>query len=237
MKVILADDEKIALDMLEMLIEWERLGLTLVWRAENGSELLEKIQEPHPEIVVTDIMMPGMTGLEIIAKALEAGAAPYFVITSAYANFTYAQTAMRLGVRDFLEKPVDRDEINEALRKIVNRRPSERFNCAAVSAVCRTVRDYIDQNFGSKVTLESAAKEAYVSPNYLSSLFKKELGIKFSDYLTEVRMKKAKELLGELGYSIEEIATMVGYRDAAYFCNVFQKKYGVSPSEFRKWND
>lgn len=234
MNVLIADDEKISLEMLEMLIDWEALGITLAGQVMNGPELFNKIQELRPEIVVTDIMMPGMTGLEIIAKTLEAGFSPYFIITSAYANFTYARTAMRLGVKDFLEKPIDREEINDALRKITVRYSSEPVNHSAISAVCRTVCDYIDQNFGQKVTLESAAKEVYVSPNYLSSLFKKELGIKFSDYLTDVRMKKAQDLLKGLEYSIEEISSMVGYRDQAYFCNVFQKKNGISPSEFRK---
>lgn len=236
MKAVLADDERIALKMVNKLIDWKGLDLTLVGWAENGPDLLELIREKKPDIVVTDIMMPGMTGLEIIAKALEEGMTPRFVITSAYANFTYAQTAMRLGVRDFLEKPVDSQELNQALKKIVKEMPVQDKTMSAVSAVIRTVKNYIDDHYAQKITLENVSNEAYVSPNYLSGLFKKEMGVNFSEYLTEVRINKAKVLLGDLKYSIEEISGMVGFKDSGYFCSVFRKKVGCSPTEFRKKN-
>lgn len=234
MTVLLADDEAIALKMLQKLVKWEELGLTLEGTARSGDELLELMEKIRPDIVVTDIMMPGKTGLEIIRVAREKGLQAHFLITSAYADFSYAQTAIRLGVRDYLEKPIDGAELNSTLRKIVSELSGPAAGKEDVSAVVRSVKNYIESHYAEKITLESVAGEVFVSPNYLSGLFKKELGTGFSDYLTEVRLRKAKDLLADVKLSVEEVSLRSGYKDPRYFCSVFHRRTGMSPSEYRR---
>lgn len=234
MKALIADDERIALKMLKKLIEWEKLGLTCAGCAENGTELFEMILERKPELVVTDIMMPGYNGLEIIAKTLEAGLEPHFLITSAYANFEYARTAMRLGVEDFLAKPVEKEELNDSLLRMIQKINGTGGYPSTISCIIRTAKNYIDEHYGSKISLEDVAGHAYISPNYLSSLFKKEMGVNFIEYVTEVRLREAKKLLEDVRYSVVEVAQRVGYKDTGHFSSVFLKKYGVSPTAYRK---
>ncbi|MEN8904373.1 MAG: helix-turn-helix transcriptional regulator, partial [Clostridiales bacterium] len=90
--------------------------------------------------------------------------------------------------------------------------------------------------YKDQITLNQVAEHIYLSPYYMSRLFKKELGKNFSEYLIEVRIKKAKELLKDVRYKIYEIAYMVGIKDAHYFSRIFKKYVFLSPSEYRDLN-
>ena len=244
-RVIIADDEWISLKMLHKLIDWEGLGLKYCGYAEDGPSLYDLILEKKPDLVITDIMMPGYDGLKLIAKVQETGLSVRILITSAYANFSYAREAMQLGVRDFLEKPVDPDELNRALARITSQmnadgekkqeadQPQVR-EAMSVSGQIQAAKDYIDGHYAEKLTLEAVAEHIYLSPNYLSSLFHREMKTSFSEYITDVRMRKAEKLLQDVRIPVAEAARLVGYRDAAYFCSVFTKKYGISPSAWRR---
>lgn len=234
MKVVIADDEKMALLILKKFVDWDGLGLTLEGEARDGKQLMELITKVRPDIVVTDIKMPVMDGLEIIAKTLEMGQSPYFLITSAYTDFTYARRAMRLNVEDFLPKPVDKSELNEALKGIAEKIRQNGSNSGTVSCLIRNACAYIDEHFGQKLSLEQISKHFYISPNYFSSLFKKETGVNFLEYLTSARMREAAKLLADPRYSISEVAELTGYRDASHFGASFAKKYGMTPSAWRR---
>lgn len=246
MRVVLADDELIALKMLRKLIDWEGLKMKYCGYAQDGLALYQLIMEKRPDLVITDIMMPGMDGLKLIAKTQEAGLKIRFLITSAYANFSYAREAMRLGVKDFLEKPIDEEELNKALRRIKgdNEEKDRADNLSAewmksenereISRSIQMAKEYIDRHYAERLTLEGVADQIYLSPNYLSSLFHREMDMSFVEYITDVRMRKAEKLLLDTRLTVADISRITGYRDAGYFCNVFQKKYGIVPTLWRK---
>lgn len=231
MKTVIADDERMALFMLRKYTQWEALGLSLEGEARDGEELLSLIKKTRPDIVVTDIKMPHYSGLEIIGKVLEMGLKPYFLITSAYTDFAHARQAMRLGVEDFLPKPIEKKELNDALRRITQKGGE---NKNLVSGLVRNACLYIGEHYGEKLSLEGISGHFYISPNYFSSLFKKEMGMNFVEYLTNVRMREAEKLLANPRYSIGEIAEMTGYRDVSHFSSNFARTYGMTPSAWRK---
>ena len=233
-KVLLADDEPLALTLLQCLIDWKRFDLTLTGCAHDGDELFEMLLQHRPEIVITDICMPGKSGLEIIAKALELDMPTRFLIVSSYTNFAYAREALQLGVEDFLPKPVNRAELFQALDKTLEKLNQPRPQEESYHKLIQAARAYMDAHFDSHITLESVAAHIYVSPAYLSTLFRKETGVKFSEYLTDIRMKNAKRLLEHPEFTVAQIAEQVGYKDVRYFSEVFQKYYQVSPAQYRK---
>ena len=117
-RVLIADDEhKVGL-LIKRLIEWEPLELECVGLVRDGETAYERIVEEKPDIVITDIRMPGMSGLELIEKVTGMGLRPHFIVISGYKYFEYAQQAIKYGVEDYLLKPVDETELNEILRKI-----------------------------------------------------------------------------------------------------------------------
>lgn len=126
--VLLVDDEQFARQGLRNLIDWRACGYEVIGEADNGEEALRLIQELRPELVITDIRMPVLDGLELIRRVSSSGAAaPKFIIVSGYDDFKYAQQAMRYGVCDFLLKPVDQDELQEILLKLGPRIAKDRW--------------------------------------------------------------------------------------------------------------
>ncbi len=257
-RVLIADDEPDVCRLIGHLIEWERLGLEAAGTAENGKACLEKIREENPDLVITDIRMPGMDGLELIRQVKEEGFTCRFVIVSGYQQFEYARRALRHGVEDYLLKPVGKRELNECLGQIVEKLEAkaagedvdveepgpldegeETFGPAAGepgkdSRPVRLAKQYIGGHYMEQVRLSEVSELVYMNPSYFSTLFKKETGISFSDYLTERRMEAAKRLLRESRYSVREIAERVGYVETAYFSRLFKKQVGLKPSQYRK---
>lgn len=234
MKVVLADDEPLALTLLQHIIDWKRFGLTLAGCAANGDELYQMVLSQRPEIVITDIRMPGRSGLEIIAKTLEAGLPTRFIIISSHTSFAYARKAIQLGAEDFLPKPVSRTELVKTLNFVLEKLKVPEPQEESYRKLIQTAKGYIDLNFEKHLTLENVAAQIYVSSSYLSTLFKKETGVNFSEYLTKVRMENAKRLLDDVQYTIAQVSEMVGYRDVKHFSSVFQKYYQVSPAQYRR---
>jgi two-component system response regulator YesN len=97
----------------------------------------------------------------------------------------------------------------------------------------RKVINYINQNFYKDITIRSLSQDFIINPNYISQLFRKEVGMTFTDYITKLRVNYAKELLQNTEYSQGEIATKCGYTDYFYFIRVFKKTTGVTPGQFR----
>ncbi|MDO5422467.1 MAG: response regulator transcription factor [Eubacteriales bacterium] len=145
MKVLIADDEPAVLEGLKYIIDWEDLGFTICSEASTGSEAFEKLLKLWPDLVLMDIKMPHMTGIEIIQKARKAGFTGHFIILSGYSDFTYAQTAIRYGVNFYLTKPIDEDELEEAVRSVADAIRKERKDSSNMHQYREKARDSILQ--------------------------------------------------------------------------------------------
>ncbi len=118
LKVIIADDEERVLKLINALIDWEKLQLELVGTASNGIEAIQLIKTRNPDILITDIRMPGLDGLELISAAKDIKPNLEMMIVSGHANFPYAQTAISYGVNDYLLKPINKNQLMISLEKI-----------------------------------------------------------------------------------------------------------------------
>ena len=146
MKVLIADDEAVVLEGLKYIIDWEALGFSICSQAKNGNETLEKIMKLSPDLVLLDIRMPGLTGIEIVQIARERGFTGHFIILSGYSDFSYAQTAIRYGVDFYLTKPIDEDELENAVTTVRNQIEEEHKSARTLHQYRESARDTIIRN-------------------------------------------------------------------------------------------
>ncbi|WP_223156812.1 response regulator transcription factor [Thermosediminibacter oceani] len=362
LKLIIADDEPIVREGLKESVNWDELGLRVVGCARDGREALEIFTSCGCDVILTDIRMPFMSGLELTGRVKEIDPSVIVVLLSAYDEFRYAQEAIRLGAFDYILKPIDLDELKKTMEKAVRKKQEmldsenrvipqlnredmeffkpessrfplkmeeelakavkradgplaleifqriwdefcsknysleflKRWGFELVAIITRSVieigenvdilfkntdpwaeisrkkskeelygwmKDLIEiiceciglnknvrnkklveevvriikENYHDKnLTLNSIAERLYITPNYLSTLFKTEMGQGFCEYLTEYRVERAKEMLKDVRLRIYEISDAVGYTDPHYFSKIFKSITGLTPREYRE---
>lgn len=195
---------------------------------------LEELEKKKPDILFTDIRMPGYNGLDLLEKLKEKNLAIKVVFVTGYADFEYVQTALRLGAFDYLLKPIDEEKLGEVLERLSGEPEEEAFDEEVSPTMIRRIVQEIQKNYTENITLTDLSKRYGISISHLSGLLKEELQLSFSEYITSKRIQRAKELLRDERLSVEEIAEQVGYRDYFYFTKVFKKNTGISPSKYRK---
>lgn len=345
---MLVDDEEIVRIELRRLIDWNSLGFEIIIEAKNGSDAINILNENKVDIVITDIKMPKIDGVELLRHLKENKLCSCIIFLSGYSDFKFAQQGLILGAFDYLLKPVDPlvldnvlsraktfleenkpdknndlnfyylnekelqlksyvfkgdekatsaanelfseiqhiliedtkkiglilnhmleniikdlSEKNIVLKNIVNHKSltnSKLFNTNSMDEmrsafvlkiteivamvnnlklnqknnIIMKVCEYVIENIDYDLTLKSISDKFFISKNYLSFLFKQETGENFLDYLTKVKMERAKFLLKEGNYKAYEVSNILGYSEATYFSKLFKKHTGFTPTEFRK---
>ena len=245
MRVLVVEDEEMIRKGIVLATDWQSLGCVVVGEASNGEEGIEKAEACKPSLIITDLKMPKMDGLEMIAKLRERGCGAYVILT-AYDSFTYAQTAIRLGAVDFLLKPFHDGDLENAVlalqKKIEGQKKSAdvqlpELRSGAKSRYVQEAMDYIGKNCADAgLSIGQVAAGLGLSEGHLSHLFKKETGLTVGSYLTRCRMQRAMGLLKEGKLRVYEVAEAVGYKDITYFSGTFKKLTGMSPTEYQNAN-
>lgn len=235
MKIVIIDDEIKARVGLNKIIS-SHIGWEVVSVFDSSQNALEYLRNNHVDVVITDIRMPGITGLDLIAKLQTDISNVVFIVISGYELFEYAKRSIDLKVRKFLVKPVSPREVEEILGEV----ESELEGSEAIkrtpkvnNLIVSRAMEYINTHYKNKCSLKGAADELFVSPNYLSNLFKEKTGETFSEYLMNVRLEKSQEYLLDTKYKVSQVAELVGFTDYRYFCNAFKKKYTKTPTQYK----
>ena len=237
-RVLLADDEAAILEGYKLLFDWEKYQCEVVGTAMDGQEAVEKARELKPDIVIMDINLPKLNGLEAIRAIQETAKEEYpiyMIVVTGYDEFAYCQEALRLRVSDFLLKPIDFDAFGQVIEGIVKKVMENPDRQVALSDTLKKVVDYINENLSNEdMRLTLLAEKMSMNPNYISQLFKKELGCGYHAYLNQARVEKAKKYLKQTGEPITVVAELVGFSDYRIFTKIFKGIVGVTPSQFRK---
>ena len=241
-KLMIADDEPLIRRGIKQLIDLSSLQIGEIHEASTGEEALKVFEEFKPEIVLMDINMPKIDGLSVAKKIKSINPDTKIAIITGYNYFDYAQTAIKIGVEDYILKPVTKSEIEALLVKVVaklneEKRQRELLALASEdessSGTLHFEKLILEQLSNPNLALGELAKQLGFSTNYLSLLIKKELGMSFQEYVTQQRIQKAKRLLLSTDMKIYEVALAVGIEDMNYFSYRFKSIVGVSPKSYR----
>lgn len=261
-RVMIADDEP----MMRMLMR-SLLGaleeVEIIAELENGHNIVKLVEMMRPDIVITDIRMPEVDGLEMLRQIHRAALDVEVIILSAYDSFEYAREALKNGAFEYLLKPIDEKLLSDAVRRAekklakrrwekqdyrqvkrelsklqseMTRHVTDKPESAPTSRSIQAALEFIQAHYAENITLSDVAGQVYLNGSYLSNLFKKETGENFNRYLNSLRIAKAKALLCVPSLKISEIAVMVGFRNSSYFIHTFKEVTGLTPQNYRTEN-
>ena len=237
LRVLLVDDEIMIREGFKKLFDWETHGCTVAGEAADGMEALAKIDTLNPDIVIMDINIPIMNGLKVIKMSRIKHPDTAFIIVSGYDDFSYCREALRLKITDYILKPVNYEEFGTCIDNLkismymenVSQEPEEQEE-----RIINSITRFIQEHLAEEISLSVLSEEFHMNPQYISQLFKNEIGVGFLAYLTSIRMEKAKKLLLSTSLSIGEVAEQSGYGDYRVFTKVFKKSEGITPSQYRR---
>ena len=239
LRVLLVDDEIMIREGFKRLFDWEAHDCEVAGEAGDGMEALTQIDTLHPDIVIMDINIPIMNGLKVIQLSRIKHPSTAFVIVSGYDDFSYCREALRLQITDYILKPVNYEEFGTCIDNLKISLFEQRVSAAAEpekqeERTITGITRYLQEHLAEEISLSVLAEQFHLNPQYISQLFKSEIGVNFLAYLTNIRMEKAKKLLLTTALSIAEVAEQSGYGDYRVFTKVFKKSEGVTPSQYRR---
>jgi two-component system response regulator YesN len=244
-RVLIVDDEPWVLRGIRNTFQWDNQGFEVIAETTDSLEAWDFIQASRPDVVMTDIRMPELSGIDLMKRSREAGIKAEFIIISGAADFHYAQETLRLGCFDYLLKPLEFEEADKLLERLQQHleqtqqpRSPDSSNMQEpemlINDKFKELLDYVNNNYNRDLNLKEMSAKFYINYTYCCDLFQKAMRSTFTDYVTRLRMKKAEQLLAENKLSILEISHHIGYKDYNYFSKVFKKWYGLTPSGYRK---
>ena len=249
LKIAIVEDEEIIRMGLAYTVDWQSMGAQVVGEAADGLEGLEIVAAARPDVVLTDIRMPRMNGLDMAKVLAEKHPAVKVVFLTSYADFEYARQAVRLNACDYLLKPVDEGELANILARLHEEMGTqeaggngdvadalvdwqELLAHEGLNVYVRQVLEKIQSEYAFRLSIEDCAESMQVSTSYLSRKLKEVTGHTFGALLARYRLQEALKLLEDGRYKVYEVAEHTGFGEYKNFCQVFKKYLQVSPKRY-----
>lgn len=247
-RLLIVDDEPRIRNGLCNYFPWDEVGFEVAGEAENGVKALAFIQNQPVDVILCDIKMPVMSGIDLAKELFDRKSRIKIIFLSGHKEFEYAQKALVYGVKNYILKPTRHYELFEVFSALKLEMDSEQPMSSANSSnaaglpedtggtstdkVIQSIKNYVNEHYRD-ATLEEAAGMIHMNLYYVSKLFKKRTGQNFSDYVISVKMKKSTELLSDFNYMTYEVGYLVGYESYKNFARTFKKHFGQSPRQYR----
>lgn len=245
--VFIVDNEHFAALYLKQLFHRPDLGFECTRTFTNAKDAALAILASPPDLIVSDIRMPQMSGLEFMKYLSERNVPSRIILVSAFSDFSYAQEALRGGALDYLNKPVSKADVEKCflrVKEILDKErrhtvessfpsPEKNFSENESGDITMEMKRFLERHYAEPVRLKDLADYVHLNASYCSVLFQKSFGISFSKYLINMRMEKAQKLLQSKSLSVSQAGSLVGYPDLSYFSKEFKKKYGITPTEYK----
>lgn len=246
LKILIADDEVIERKYLTSVFQKHPDKFQLVAAAQNGNETIELTDKYKPDVIIMDISMPCMNGLDASHTIKKKHPKTIILLNTAYAEFEFARKAVEYGLDAYLLKPAKESQIIETILNCYGKKsksavtPSQHVSSVVTEHnstshhTISMVKNYIDEHFHQNLTLEELAELAHFSPSYLSRLFHNTTGLTLKTYITLRRLENAEYLLKNSSLNIHEIAFNCGFPNVSHFNRVFKAHTNLSPMEYRR---
>lgn len=235
-KLLIVDDEWLITDSLRSLEEWGERNIEVVGTAASGVEALAWLDKTALDMVITDIRMPDMDGLELLRQIYQRSPQIDVIIISGYEEFAYAKTALSYQAKGYILKPIDTDELFATVDALLPNNPLQREEPPKTyhETIVERAIAFVSANLGRPLSLKETADQVHLTSHYFGQVFKSVMGDTFVNHLTRMRMEKACELLKNTELKQYEVGFQIGYSDPKYFSKVFFQSYGVTPKEYRQ---
>ncbi|WP_312115533.1 response regulator transcription factor [Brevibacillus reuszeri] len=235
-KLLIVDDEWLIADSLSSLEEWAERNIEVIGTASDGREALAYLDKTEVDLVITDIRMPDMDGLELLRQLHQRSPKIDVIVISGYEEFAYAKTALSYQAKGYILKPIDADELFAVVDQLapLSLEPVEEAPKTYHETIVERALSYISANLGRPLSLKDAADQVHLTSHYFGQVFKSVIGDTFVNHLTRMRMERACELLKNTELKQYEVGFQIGYTDPKYFSRVFFQSYGLTPKEYRQ---
>lgn len=244
-KLLIVDDEAFIRKGILKLVDFEKLDISEQYEAANGAEGLALYKQHTPQLVLLDINLPQINGLDLARMIKEQNPQVKIAMITGYDYVDYAISAIKIGVDDYILKPVSKQDVTDVLIKLIGRYEQEMTALEVQQVVSGLVdhpqedsmkqklQEVIDQSLSDpELSLTSLANIMGYTSSYLSTRFKHLFGMAFQDYVLIQRLERAKLLLLTTSLKNYEIAEKIGIEDVNYFNTRFKRKYGVTPKQY-----
>lgn len=247
-KVMICDDEVFIRNILSLNFNWEKYNLKVETVEVNGIDGFKSFCVNPVDIVITDIRMPLMSGIEMSRKIREIDKRVEIIFLTSYDEFEYARSAIEVGACDFVLKPIRDEQLEKALKKAIERLkekdglvPLESFKVkaekeAATMQVINEINKYIERNINKRLTIKEVAEVFHYTPNYLGHIYRESMGMNFGNYVVKCKMETAAKLLKVSHNQIGDVARTLGYEHMTHFIRHFKSYWGVTPNIYRNGN-
>lgn len=243
LKVVVVEDEYyVRKGIINALVD-ETMEYEVVGESKNGEEGVEIIERLRPDLVIADIEMPLMNGIEMVKMLKSKHVDTNYIFLTAHQRFTYVHSALRLEVVDYLLKPFRIEELKECIKKL-KAKLNENFDISELDTLpdknitvnnkyIKDILKYVRDNYKNDISNITAANFLDINEAYFCRLFKKETGYTFGQYLTHYRIHVGAELLKNFDLRVNEVAFQVGFSDSNYFSLIFKKIMKMTPSQYQ----
>lgn len=257
MKLLMVNDERLIAESMKADILWSEYGIDQVYLAFGAAEAKSLLLDVPVDILLLDIEMPGENGISLLRWVRAQGMNIECIFLTCHANFEYAREAVKMGCQDYILMPAREEEIGASVRRVVERilntkdakrlqeygkqwvnhqkdevREQQEIGKRSKADLVADAQAYIMENLCSEtLSVNEVAAHLYLTPIYMSRIFKQEKGISMSQFIIQEKMVLARRLLAESGLNANAVAIKVGYPSYPHFSTMFKKHFGYSPSQ------
>jgi len=240
--VLIVEDELLELEFLKSIVTEELLPKDKVVTCESGIQAVKLAKQHRPDIIVMDILIPEMDGLQALQEIRKFLPRACVMILSASSDFFYAQTAIRLRVQEYLLKPIKPSVFKQVFHDLLATVATSQVQDDEEISEPKTNQiyfiekslKYIHDNFKQKLPLQLVSSNVFLNPQYFSRIFKKEVGVTYIDYVNKLKIEHACKLLDTTSYPAYRISSECGFTDPSYFNRVFVQQMNMTPKEYRR---